>query len=68
MIYLLAAALILVAAHRIRAYLRETEDREFAQRMARRYSSSEMPESLNRWTKKARRKGTTTAYSRVIVG
>ena len=68
MMYLLAAALLLVVAHRIRIYLREAEDREFAQRMARRYGSSEMPESLNRWTKKDRRKGTTTAYSRVIVG
>jgi len=68
MMYLLAAAMLLVVAHRIRIYLREAEDREFARRMSRRYSSSEMPESLNRWTKKARRKGTTTAYSRVIVG
>ena len=67
MMYLLAAVLILLVAHRIRAYLRDAEDREFARRMAHRYGLSEMPESLNRWTKKERRKGTTEAYRRVMI-
>ena len=67
MTYLAAALLLLYAAHRIRVYLRDNEDREFARRMANRYGSSEMPESLNRWTKKERRKGTTEAYRRVMI-